>query len=122
MRLAVRVVLSIASSAATLPRFGGCGRLSDMRSENCPLVMPAGFNAPNRVVLRDQMASFLARALELPASGTDYFTDDEGNTHEANINRLRAGGITTGCTATTYCPGGDVTRGQMAAFLHRAFD
>jgi hypothetical protein len=81
-----------------------------------------GLYCPKAVVKRDQMASFLARALDLPATATDYFTDDEVNTHEANINRLRAAGITTGCTATTYCPTADVTRGQMAAFLHRAFD
>ena len=29
-------------------------------------------------------------------------------------------GITGGCTATTYCPTANVTRGQMAAFLDRA--
>jgi S-layer homology domain len=40
---------------------------------------------------------------------------------ENNINRLAAAGITSGCTPTTYCPNLDVTRGQMAAFLHRAF-
>ena len=76
---------------------------------------------PSGKVRRDQMASFLARAANLPATSTDYFSDDEGNTHEANINRIRAAGITTGCTATTYCPAGLVTRGQMASFLRRAF-
>jgi SpoIID/LytB domain protein len=33
------------------------------------------------------------------------------------LNVLR---ITTGCTATTFCPTGHVTRGEMAAFLARA--
>ena len=79
-----------------------------------------GLYCPNGQVTRDQMASFLARAAKLPATGTDYFTDDEGNTHEANINRIRAAGITTGCTATTYCPSGKVRRDQMASFLARA--
>ena len=81
-----------------------------------------GLFCPKQVVKRDQVASFLARALDLPATGTDYFTDDESNTHEVDINRLRSAGITSGCTATTYCPAGVVTRGQMAAFLHRGFD
>ena len=81
-----------------------------------------GLYCPAGKVRRDQMASFLSRALDLPPTATDYFTDDAGNTHQANINRIRAAGITTGCTATTYCPGTLVTRGQMAAFLHRAFD
>ena len=77
---------------------------------------------PNAPVSRGQMASFLARALGLTAGATtDYFTDDNGTTHEQNINRLRFAGITMGCTATTYCPAANVTRGQMAAFLHRAF-
>ncbi len=66
------------------------------------------------------MASFLVRAFELPATATDYFTDDTGNFHEANINALAEAGITNGCTATTFCPSQTVTRGQMTAFLHRA--
>ena len=75
---------------------------------------------PRSDVKRDQMASFLVRAFDLPATATDYFTDDEGNMHEANINALRASGITTGCTPTTFCPSNVVTRAQMTAFLHRA--
>ena len=77
---------------------------------------------PGAVVTRAQMAAFLARALDLPATGNDYFTDDEGHFAEADINRVRAAGITTGCTATKYCPSSLVTRGQMAAFLHRSLD
>lgn len=71
-------------------------------------------------VTRAQMATFLTRALGLRPSTTDYFTDDAGNKHEANINRLRAVGITYGCSPTRFCPDGTVTRGQMAAFIHRA--
>ena len=76
---------------------------------------------PTDTVTRGQMAAFLDRALKLPSTTTDYFTDDNGTTFEASINRLAASGITKGCTATTFCPKADVTRGQMAAFLHRAF-
>lgn len=66
------------------------------------------------------MASFLSRALSLPAAGTDYFRDDAGSLHEADINRVAAAGITMGCTGDTYCPDAPVTREQMAAFLYRA--
>jgi subtilisin family serine protease len=76
---------------------------------------------PGLTVSREQMASFLARALQLPPSTTDFFSDDEHSVHEGDINRLAAAGITSGCTATTYCPSSAVTREQMAAFLHRAF-
>jgi glucose/arabinose dehydrogenase len=77
---------------------------------------------PTNSVTREQMALFLDRALGLPSTGTDYFTDDQGRTGEAAINRLRASGITSGCTATTFCPTAQVTREQMAAFLRRAFE
>ncbi|MGH2428636.1 MAG: S-layer homology domain-containing protein [Candidatus Limnocylindria bacterium] len=74
---------------------------------------------PRNVVTREQMASFLVRALDLPATGTDYFTDDGSSIHEADINRLAASGITGGCGGSRFCPAAGVTRGQMAAFLRR---
>ncbi len=80
----------------------------------------AGRFCPDAPVARDQMASFLARALGLPSTSTDFFSDDNGNTHEGNINRAAAAAITSGCAPDRYCPAQDVTRGQMAAFLRRA--
>lgn len=53
------------------------------------------------------------------------FRDDDGNTHERNIEMIRAAGITYGCNPPTqdrYCPRDNVTRGQMAAFLRRALN
>jgi hypothetical protein len=58
----------------------------------------------------------------LPPGGT--FTDDDGNTHEGNIEAIAAEGITRGCNPPAndlYCPSDPLTRAQMAAFLHRAF-
>ena len=78
---------------------------------------------PNRVVTRAQMASFLARALRLPAPSRDYFTDDDGTTHEDNVNRLAEAGVTKGCNPPAndrFCPDRVVTRAQMASFLARA--
>jgi hypothetical protein len=75
---------------------------------------------PTASVSRAEMASFLARAFELPGTSTDFFGDDDGLTHETNINRIAAAGIASGCTASRYCPSYNVTRGQMAAFLYRA--
>jgi hypothetical protein len=81
--------------------------------------------APNRFcpkasVTREQMASFLARALKLPSTTRDFFTDDNDTPHQGDINRLAAAGITRGCTATTFCPKVEVNREQMAAFIRRA--
>ncbi|MGI8658243.1 MAG: S-layer homology domain-containing protein [Candidatus Limnocylindria bacterium] len=75
---------------------------------------------PKALVTREQMASFLARAFKLPVATIDYFSDDNGSIHQGDINRLAKSGITGGCGTRLYCPRANVTREQMAAFLHRA--
>ena len=75
---------------------------------------------PDEIVARQQIAAFLTRALELPSTATDYFTDDEASPLEDEINRLADAGLTTGCRGSMFCPKGIVTRGQMATFLARA--
>ena len=79
------------------------------------------FYCPNDLVTRAQMGSFLARALDLAPIPGDRFADVSGS-HEPNINAIADAGITLGCNpeGTLYCPNDNVTRGQMAAFLHRA--
>ena len=58
------------------------------------------------------MASFAGVA----GAATDYFSDDNGNIHEANINYIADLGITIGCNAagTLFCPDGKLTRAEMA--------
>ncbi len=75
---------------------------------------------PTRSVSRAEMAIFLDKELNPPATSTDFFDDDDGKTGESSINRLAAAGITAGCGTRRYCPTASVTRGQMAAFLRRA--
>ena len=81
---------------------------------------------PGATVTRGQMAAFLVRALGLSDDGGgDLFTDDDTSIFEADIDRLATAGVTTGCNPpanTKFCPDNSVTRGQMAAFLHRAAD
>ncbi len=51
------------------------------------------------------------------------FCDDDGSVHQANIEQIAAWEITLGCDAddaTKFCPSAQITRRQMAAFLHRA--
>jgi hypothetical protein len=80
---------------------------------------------PNDNLTRGQMAAMITRALDLPATTTDYFTDDEGSIFEDDINRVAAAGITRGCNPPdndNFCPNGLVTRGSMAAFMERGLD
>ena len=78
---------------------------------------------PLNTVTRGQMAAFLNRALSLPAGSGDPFVDDDDSIFENDIEALAAAGITKGCNPPAndrFCPGSSVTRGQMAAFLHRS--
>jgi hypothetical protein len=80
----------------------------------------SGRFCPSRPLTRAEMASLLARALALPQTQTDFFADDNGSQHEGDINRLAASGITAGCAPDRFCPTSLITRGQLAALLHRA--
>jgi glucose/arabinose dehydrogenase len=77
---------------------------------------------PLESVTRGQMATFLDRALDLPAAPSFGFTDIDNSVHREAINRLAAAEITLGCTDSWFCPELAVSRGQMAAFLHRGAD
>ena len=81
-----------------------------------------GNYCPGQAVRRGLLASALAWALDLPAAEDDFFTDDTGDRHEANINSIAAAGITSGCGDGRYCPEYRVRRAQGAAFLRNAFD
>ncbi|MEX0660095.1 MAG: S-layer homology domain-containing protein [Egibacteraceae bacterium] len=83
---------------------------------------PDGTYRPQQPVSRDQMASFLQRALDLPPGGPHPFTDVAGNPHEPAIAAVAQEGIASGFPDGTYRPRQQVTRGQMAAFLARALD
>ncbi len=82
-----------------------------------------GLFCPNNEVTRDEMAVFIIRArfgasYAFDYPGAPYFSDVPANYWAFPwIQRLRFDNITTGCTATTYCPTGAVTRGDMAIFV-----
>lgn len=78
---------------------------------------------PDHPVTRGQMAAFLTRALDLTPTPS-RFVDTAGSVFADEIGALAARDITRGCDPpanTRFCPDDSVTRGQMAAFLVRAF-
>ncbi len=82
-----------------------------------------GLFCPGRNVTRAEMATFLVRAFA--GDGVfdpppDAFSDDNGSTHEEDINRIAVMGITLGCGEGRFCPHGAVSRQEMASFLTRA--
>lgn len=79
---------------------------------------------PRAGVRRDQMATFIARALDLPLdpNAPDRFEDvPSGSTHRAAVNAVAAAGIAQGVAPGTFAPEATVTRDQMATFIARAF-
>ena len=82
--------------------------------------------APDRILTRGQMASFIVQCLEMAGlhvpDGPDAFTDDNSDVHEQNINRLAGVGIVQGRAPGTYDPTSTVSRDQMASFLMRAYE
>jgi hypothetical protein len=84
--------------------------------------------SPSATVTRGQMAAFIARLLtdagvSLGTGATGPFTDvSAASTFAQAINQLAAKGVVKGVTPTQYSPGTPVSRGQMAAFLVRAYE
>ena len=81
---------------------------------------------PQNPVRRDQMAAFLLKAKHgsafVPLPCTQEFDDVPCPSLFADwIEQLALDGITAGCGGNNYCPANDVSRGQMAVFVVRAF-
>lgn len=79
-----------------------------------------GLFCPNRRVTRGQMATFLVRALDLPAASGSFADVPSGSIHADDIQSLVAAGIAKGCGTNRFCPDASVTREQMAVFLRNA--
>lgn len=75
---------------------------------------------PNEPVTREQMASFLARAMGLSPVRPDFADVPPNGTHAGNVGAIAAAGVTAGCRTNQYCPADPVMRDQMASFIHRA--
>jgi hypothetical protein len=80
-----------------------------------------GSTCPELPVTRDEMAQFMWRSKGRPAPTTTAAFEDVAAdaTYGTAVDWLAEQEITLGCTTTTYCPEGTVTRAEMAAFLWR---
>ena len=75
--------------------------------------------SPDDPVTRGQAAAFLWRMEDEPAGAPHPFVDVAADWQTDAVSWMYAEGITTGTSATTYSPDDDLTRGQLAALLHR---
>ena len=102
--------------APHVERFADLGIAAGCRTE------PLDY-CPEGAVSRAEMATFLRRALRLPAAASAGFADTAGNPHEDSIDVIAAEGIAAGCATgpLRYCPDSSVTRAQTATLMSRAF-
>ena len=82
--------------------------------------MPMERRARRLILIAAAMTIFLVPVAAIAGAG---FTDVEGESvFVADIQWMKDSGITLGCNPPTndrFCPGSNVTREQMAAFMHR---
>ncbi|MGM9949119.1 MAG: S-layer homology domain-containing protein [Lysinibacillus sp.] len=81
---------------------------------------PDGTFKPNNKVTRGQMAAFLGRAFDLPASSTTFKDVKPTDTGAEFVGRLAAAKITTGYGDGTFKPYANLTRAHISAFIARA--
>jgi hypothetical protein len=96
-----------------------CGFIEKLAAEGVTGGCTATNFCPDAPVTRGQMAVFIEVALGSGANTCTGRFADVPNEHPfcGFIERLADDGITSGCTATKFCPDDPVTRGQMAVFL-----
>jgi hypothetical protein len=102
--------------------------LEGLRAQLDAVGSPGGHRWWMRASARPRLAKKLTRigivalmlALPVMVSASHQFTDvPTSHTFHSAISKLYGARLTTGCSATRFCPSADVTRGQMAAFLAR---
>jgi hypothetical protein len=102
--------------------------IEEMAVRQITLGCGGGNYCPFNPVTREQMAAFIIRGLgdfNPPDPPMQRFQDvPPTNLFYNFIDQMAVRQITLGCSASPplYCPTGQVTRQQMAAFLVRAFD
>ncbi|MGK2929719.1 MAG: SpoIID/LytB domain-containing protein [Acidimicrobiales bacterium] len=62
---------------------------------------------------------FIVKDVPPPLPPSGFYDVPADSFYEEAVTWASEEGITTGCTATTFCPGSDVTRAQAATFLWR---
>jgi hypothetical protein len=75
--------------------------------------------SPGDPVTRGQAAAFMWRMEGEPSAPAHSFTDVTAGYQQTPVGWMAANNITTGTSPTTYAPDDQLTRGQLAALLHR---
>ena len=98
------------------------GFINAVAAHGIVLGRPDGTFGPNDPVTRGQAAAMVARTVAVTSTTVSSpFTDIAGHTFENEIIAMWAIEAVNGCTMTTYCPDDNLSRGQIASIISRAF-
>ncbi|WP_256757062.1 S-layer homology domain-containing protein [Cohnella sp. WQ 127256] len=77
---------------------------------------------PNGQATRAEFIAVLARLLDLPSDGNNYFEDvSSSNWYQNAVNAAYQAGMIRGRTETKFVPNGVITREEVAVILEHAY-
>jgi len=137
-QMAVFIILAMGESPAPCspqvfgdvpPSSFACGHINRLAQLGVVAGCGGGNYCPNDPVTRAQMAVFIVKARQIGdarwtpwARPTPTFSDVPfGDLYQPYIERLVLEQVTEGCGPALYCPSMNITRGQMAVFIVKAF-
>jgi hypothetical protein len=83
---------------------------------------PDGTYRPSEPLSRGQMATFLARSLDLTPAEPSFVDVSPTSVHRRAIGAVEKAGVTAGITKTEFGPGLSMRRDQAATLLVRAYN
>ncbi|MBL8231466.1 MAG: S8 family serine peptidase [Bryobacterales bacterium] len=127
---------SVSAATTSFAADGGTGTMQVQTQAGCPVSIVS--NVP-WITVQSQTQFAIAPNTQGPRTGSVYVCGEliqilqraptpasvfgdvpVSNPFSDYISLLRQNNVTTGCTATTYCPDDNTTRGQMAVFMVRS--
>lgn len=98
-------------------------RINALAEAGITLGCAADRYCPDQLVSREQAATLIVRAFDIPETDSLHF-DDLTATHGDNVNRLGEVGIAAGCSdpLNYFCSAGEVLRWEAATFLARTLN
>ena len=130
--LAALVCLAVGASLASTAPAGGVAGFGDVNAgryytapvqwmvdENITTGTSPTCFSPDQTATRGQTAAFMWRMEGEPDAPPHPFVDVVAPWQQGPVSWMVDVGVTTGTTATTFSPNDPVTRGQVAALLHR---
>lgn len=117
-------VLEINKNFSDVPgSFWASGVIKELFAKRIVTGTTASTFEPNRSITRAEFTALLVRALGLKAEGKPAFADiPAGAWYAADVATAYKAGIVQGVSSTTFSPGANITRQEMATLAMRGYE